>query len=116
MGRFLGCFGLFFMYFGLFFKQPVANGIQQLFGFSKKYFFEILHKISIFFSCFFLYFWKPRYWILKIAFLYGNIKRKHTRTLETRTIAYTREPMHISYISSTPIPIYLFCLKIYEVQ
>jgi len=30
LGRFLGCFGLLFRYFGLFFKQPVANGKGKL--------------------------------------------------------------------------------------
>src|ERR1700743_1172439 len=30
LGRFLGCFGLLFRYFGLFFKQPVANGKKKL--------------------------------------------------------------------------------------
>src|SRR6202000_2647226 len=30
LGRFLGCFGLFFRYFRLFFKQPVANGKGKL--------------------------------------------------------------------------------------
>ena len=28
LGRFLGCFGLLYMYFGLFFKQLVANGLN----------------------------------------------------------------------------------------
>src|SRR6202000_2076708 len=30
LGRFLVCFGLLFRYFGLFFKQPVANGKKKL--------------------------------------------------------------------------------------